>query len=184
VNPQIKAAILMHELLETHQLKYAVIGGIALQFWGEPRFTRDVDITVEGRMELPELVKLFTETYKSRVPDPLKFAQATRMILLQVEEVNVDIALAFPGYEEDLFRNAPIFEVEQGKELKICSAEDLIIHKAIAGRPQDLSDIKSIIYRQSDDLDIKYIRSWLGEFADALSDPTILDRFDTAWGDR
>lgn len=124
-------------------MDYAVIGGIALQFWGEPRFTRDVDITVEGRVELPELVKLFTDTYKSRVPDPLKFAQATRMILLQVEEVDVDIALAFSGYEDNLFGNARIIEVEQGMELKMCSAEDLIIHKAVAGRPQDLSDIKS-----------------------------------------
>jgi len=32
--------------LEKHNLRYAVIGGIALQLWGKPRFTYDVDIKV------------------------------------------------------------------------------------------------------------------------------------------
>jgi len=185
VNPQIMAALIMHDFFfEAHKVEYAVIGGIALQFWGEPRFTRDVDITVENRMGLPELLKVTTEAFGSRVPDPLKFAEATRMILLQIEKVDVDIALAFPGYEEHLFRNVTAFEVEQGRELRICSAEDLIIHKAVAGRPQDLADIKSIVYRQGDNLEVKYIRRWLREFADALSDRTIPDRFNRAWQSR
>jgi hypothetical protein len=28
------------------------------------------------------------------------------------------------------------------KSIRICSAEDLIIHKAVAGRPQDVADIQ------------------------------------------
>ena len=100
------------------------------------------------------------------------------MLLLKVGEVDVDVAVALRGYEDALFQRAQSYEVEPGKHLNICSAEDLIIHKALAGRPQDITDIEGVIDRQRDSLDIQYIRSWLAEFSNALADTEILDRFE------
>jgi hypothetical protein len=62
--------------------------------------------------------------------------------------VEVDISLALPGYEDELFRRAVDFEVEPGKSIRLCSAEDLVIHKAVAGRPQDVMDIEGVVLRQ------------------------------------
>jgi hypothetical protein len=103
------------------------------------------------------------------------------MILLNVGNVDVDVAIALRSYEEFLFKRSKSYEVEPSRELIICSAEDLIIHKALAGRPQDLADIQSIIYRQGDNLEVRYIRSWLTDFSNALADDSILDRFEQAW---
>ncbi|MEP9411414.1 MAG: nucleotidyl transferase AbiEii/AbiGii toxin family protein [Candidatus Brocadia sp.] len=36
----------IHEFLTREGIPYVLIGGIALQWWGEPRFTRDVDIAI------------------------------------------------------------------------------------------------------------------------------------------
>jgi hypothetical protein len=185
MNRQIRAALAMHNFLsENLKLNYAVIGGIALQFWGEPRFTHDLDITVEDRLDLKKLVKATTDAFGSRVSDPYRFAKDTRMLLLKVEDVDVDIALALRGYEESLFDRSQPYEVDPGKHIYICSAEDLIIHKALAGRPQDLADIEGVIYRQGDALDVRYIRSWLREFSSALGDPEILERFEHAFASR
>ena len=182
MNPQIQTALIMHDFfVEDLKLEYAIIGGIALQFWGEPRFTHEIEITVQDRLDIDDLVKVTTEAFGSRVSDPYQFAKATRMILLNVESVDVDVAIALRSYEEFLFKRSKSYEVEPGRELIICSAEDLIIHKALAGRPQDLADIQSIIYRQGDNLEVRYIRSWLTDFSNALADDSILDRFEQAW---
>jgi hypothetical protein len=182
MNPQIKAALAVHEFFcERLKLNYAVIGGIALQFWGEPRFTHDLDVTVQDKLDLPELVRLTTEAFGSRVPDPNRFARETRMLLLRVADVDVDVAVALRGYEDSLFARVRSIEVEPGKRLNICSAEDLIIHKALAGRPQDLADVQSIVQRQGKKLDVRYMRRWLGEFSRTLSDPAILERFRQIW---
>jgi hypothetical protein len=180
MNAQIKAALAMHDFFEGLGLKCAVIGGIALQFWGEPRFTHDLDITVQDPTDPVELVERATDAFGSRVANPQAFAQDTRMLLLQVEEVAVAIALALQGYEDALFARAQSYEVEPGKHLFICSAEDLIIHKALAGRPQDQADIQGVVVRQGDDLDVRYIRSWLRRFSETLADPEILGRFERA----
>jgi hypothetical protein len=63
----------------------------------------------------------------------------------------------------------------------LCSAEDLIIHKAVAGRPQDIRDIEGIVYRQRDKLEVTYIRQWLREFAEILYKPEIIEIFEQPW---
>jgi hypothetical protein len=182
MNPQIEAALTVHEFFfEQLKLNYAIIGGIALQFWGEPRFTHDLDVTVQDRLDLPELVRLTTDAFGSRVPDPQAFARKTRMLLVRVAEVDVDIAVALRGYEDSLFAKIRSIEVEPGRRLNICSAEDLIIHKALAGRPQDLADVQSVIQRQGKKLDVRYIRRWLGQFSRGLDDPLIAERFRQLW---
>lgn len=185
MNPQIEAALALHEFFsERLKLKYAVIGGIALQFWGEPRFTHDLDVTVQDKLDLAELVTLATRTFPSRVADPHAFARDTRMLLLTVADVDVDIAVALRGYEDSLFARARSIELEPGKRISICSAEDLIIHKALSGRPQDLADVQSIIQRQGSKLDVRYVRRWLREFSRGLDDPVILERFRQIWAKR
>jgi len=186
VNPQLEAVWELHKFLRAHNLDYAVIGGIAIQKWGEPRFTRDVGISVAASLgDSADLVRLITERFPSRTKDPVGFARTTRMVLIKAGKgVDVDISLAFPGYEDELFRRAVDYEIEPGKAIRLCSAEDLIIHKAVAGRPQDLSDIRGVVYRQGEQLDLAYTRRWLKAFAEALSDPEILERFETMLRER
>jgi hypothetical protein len=73
------------------------------------------------------------------------------------------------------------YELEPGKRVRLCSAEDLIVHKAVVGRPRDCQDIEGIVYRQGDLLDIEYIRLWLKEFVAALKDPELMERFEQPW---
>ncbi len=52
-------------------------------------------------------------------------------------------ASTLPGYEEEALTH----EVGAGRSVRLCSAEDLIIHKALAGPPQDVLDIEGIVAR-------------------------------------
>lgn len=187
MNPRLEAAWEIHQFLAEHGLKYAIVGGIAVQKWGEPRFTRDVDLSVASPLITgsAELVRLITSRFPSRSADPVAFARSTRMVLITASNrVEVDISLALPGYEDHLFARAVDYEIEPGKVIRLCSAEDLIIHKAVAGRPQDLSDIQGVVYRQGETLDVAYIRQWLKEFADVLAKPDVGERFESAWRNR
>ena len=107
------------------------------------------------------------------------------MILIKASNgVDVDISLALPGYEDELFRRAVAVEIEPAQAIRLCSAEDLIIHKAVAGRPQDIADIEGVVLRQGNRLDLAYLRQWLGEFSAALAAPEIAQRFENAWQNR
>ena len=187
MNPRFEAAWELHIFLTEHHIAYAIIGGVAAQHWGEQRFTQDVDMTIATSPadDIEQVVTLLTHRFRSRVSNPVEFARLRRMILLTAgNNVDVDVSLALPGYEDDLLARAVDFVPEIGKAIRLCTAEDLIIHKTVAGRPQDLSDIQSMVFRQAEKLDLTYIREWLRQFAAIMEQPELPERFESAWRKR
>ena len=98
--------------------------------WGEPRFTRGVDLTLlcpfgcEDEVSAP----LLDSGYAGRISDPREFARRNRVLLLQSPDgVPIDIALAALPFEEGLVRRSSPFEFEATAVLRTCSAEDLIV---------------------------------------------------------
>lgn len=183
MNTREEATWEVHTFFSELGVPYAIIGGMAVQRWGEPRFTQDVDVTVAAPPDdLEGFVRAIVARFTSRVEDAVTFARRTRVVLVRASNsCGVDISLALPGYEDEVMRRAVDYELEPGKVVRMCSAEDLIIHKAVAGRPRDVRDIEGIVYRQRDALDVAYIRLWLSEFADVLENPELLERFETPW---
>ena len=73
-------AVRLCEFLETCKYTYFVIGGIAVQRWGEPRQTVDVDVTVIVEFGDEERVaKHVLQSYEARVDEPLRFAVENRV---------------------------------------------------------------------------------------------------------
>lgn len=177
------AAWEVHQILTELDIPYAIIGGLAVQNWGEARFTRDIDLTIVVPVETQEAILQALSNYlQPRLPDALEFARANRIYLAQTRDgIPVDISLGLPGYEDEMVARAVDYVIKPGKTIRMCSAEDLIIHKLVAGRPQDIRDIEGVIVRQASTLDLPYIRRWLNLFAEWLESDDVIDRFEKAW---
>lgn len=172
-----------HQFFEGQQLRYAIIGGFAVQYWGEPRFTQDIALTVAAPLEDPEsFVALVLKRFVPRSEDALSFALRNSVILVSSSNgYPLDISLGLPGYEDEVMTRVVENEIAPGKAVRICSAEDLIIHKAVAGRAQDIRDIEGVVYRQGKRLDADYIRRWLDEFSAFVDNPDLVDLFEVPW---
>ncbi len=185
MNLQFETAWRLHQFLSERGIPYVIIGGFAVQRWGQPRFTRDVDLTIlltAGQEEL--VLREILGWFPGRVDDALQFALIHRVLPVRVPGGSeADITLGLPGYEEGVIARAVEYDLADGRAVRLCSAEDLIIHKAVAARPQDLMDIEGIVARQRDRLDLAYLRRWLGECSGLLNDPEIAQRFERVWED-
>ncbi len=85
----LKAAAEVARFLDAQGVPYAVIGGLALQHWGEPRFTRDVDLTVVvPGDDVPAFVSKVLATFSPRVADAARAAsrKAQRILRSQHKE--------------------------------------------------------------------------------------------------
>lgn len=183
MNLQYESAWQLHQFFSARQIPYAVIGGIAVQRWGRPRFTIDVDITVLCEIgQEKELATMLLKSFKARIPNALQFSMKHRVLLLSLSEgCDVDISFGLPGFESMVTSRVVDFDLGDGRKIKICSPEDLIIYKAVASRTQDIMDIDGIIKRQGQRLNIRYIRRWLKEFALLLENPDIHQQFEKLW---
>ena len=147
--------------------------------WGEPRLTRDVDITLfTGFGAEEQIARALLELFEPRIPDALGFAMVNRVLLLQGSSgVPIDIALAGFPFEEEIIDRASTFEYLPGMTLRTASAEDLIVLKAFANRRHDWSDIAGIVARQRS-LDWNVIHALLSPLAELKGEPGILLELD------
>ena len=98
------------------------------------------------------------------------------IVAVDIEGVIVDFLLTVLGYEEQIIEHA-IQRNLGGWSVWICSAEDLIIQKAVAGRGKDWLDVEALLIEQYGKLDYAYIEDWLQQFADALENPELLKQY-------
>lgn len=166
----------LQAFFEKENWKFCFIGGIALQRWGEPRVTVDVDVTLlTGFGKEGEFIRSLLAAYPSRIPGAAAFAEENRVLLLKsAGGVALDIALAALPFEEEACRRATSFEFLPGLSLLTCSAEDLIIMKAFANRPKDWSDLGSVLAKQQGKVDKAYILERLTPLAEIKAAPEIL----------
>lgn len=163
------------DFLESHDYRYAVIGGIANQWWGRPRFTYDVDIKVTvPNTEYSTVQNAIHTTFPERAP--LEIPENPLIVNVKVGEITVDFLLAIPGYDENIVTRAVYCKLDD-LEVWICSPEDLIIQKAVAGRARDWEDIEGILIEQRGRLDLLYIEEWLKQFVEVLEKPEILSQY-------
>jgi len=101
MNPLFEAAWEIHQFLTKENIHYVIIGGFALQNWGDLRITRDIELTISTQFNIdaPILVDIITSHFPSRIPNPIDFAHNTRMILIKASNgVHIDISVAFARY--------------------------------------------------------------------------------------
>ena len=152
-------------------IPYMVIGGQAVLVYGEPRLTRDVDLTLGiGPDELGRVLEVCREAGLAvLVEDPDGFARETMVLPAQEPEsgIRVDFIFSITGYERQAIeRSRPV--ALGGAEVRFASLEDLVIHKLVAGRPRDIEDARLILARNPG-YDRQYIEHWLGEFSRVLA---------------
>lgn len=157
-------------LLDAAGIPYMVIGGQAVQLYGEPRLTRDIDLTLGIGVEGLDRVEAVCRDAGLRVlaPDPAEFARDT-MVLPAVEDrtgIRVDFVFSFSEYERQAIGRSREVRLG-GSGVRFAALEDLVIHKLVAGRPQDVEDVRSILLKNPA-FDREYLERWLAEFDRAL----------------
>jgi hypothetical protein len=176
----IRAASRLQGLCQSEGWRFCFIGGLALQRWGEPRETVDVDLTLlTGFGGEEPFIQTLLGQFEGRVEDAAEFARVNRVLLLRADSgVGIDIALGGLPFEEAVVSRATGFLFPGNVSLETCSAEDLIVLKAFASRGQDWVDIEGVIVRQTGKLDWAYIDEQLGPLAELKEAPDILSELE------
>ena len=156
--------------LDKSKIPYMVIGGQAVLVYGEPRLTKDIDITLgigaEGIDRVKTVIKRLGLKILAKNID--KFVHKT-MVCPAIDKksgIRIDFIFSFTPYEQQAIKRAR--KIKLGKQgINFASLEDLIIHKMIAKRERDIEDVKTIILKNPK-FNKSYILKWLKDFDQTL----------------
>jgi len=166
--------------LEHNHLPYMIIGGQAVLLYGEPRLTRDIDITLGLNVgSLDRLLGIVQDLSLQPLPeDPPEFVKQT-MVLPTLDAstgIRVDFIFSNTPYETGAIQRARKIMILNQK-VHFAAPEDLIIHKIFAGRPRDLEDVRTVLLKNPD-IDTSYIRRWLKAFDESSNQYEFLQCFE------
>lgn len=156
--------------LNEREIPYMIIGGQAVLLYGEPRLTKDIDITLGINPEgLSEILNLSEKLNLSILAEnPEDFVKKTMVLPVEDENtgISIDFIFSFTEYETNAIKRANSVKM-LNTYVKFSSLEDLVIHKIIAGRTRDLEDVETMLLKNPK-YDEKYIKNWLKKFDESL----------------
>jgi len=144
--------------LNEAQVRYLVVGGLAVVAHGHIRFTADLDLVLDLEIDnLRRALAVFRELgYRPRIPVPIEQYADPEMRSAWARDKNLQVFTLcsdeHPATEIDLFVEDPLgfdgayeravrMEVAPGVAAVIVSLDDLLTLKKAAGRSQDLLDV-------------------------------------------
>jgi len=147
------------------------MGGLAVSLRGQPRLTADVDIVIAADLERAlELARNLTRSPFRALFDEVEDVIVTSFLLPlrhRTTNVKVDIAIGMTGFEHEVVARAKTLLVGDCN-IAVASAEDLLIMKVLAGRPQDEQDLQGLVVVQGETLDWDYCLQMAANLGEAI----------------
>jgi predicted nucleotidyltransferase len=133
-------------LLHAHHVEYLLIGGYAVNYYGYPRATADMDIWIAVHPANADRVVATLREFGFDLPDLSAelFLRSWQIIRLGVPPVRIEISTTISGVEFAACYARRAEDTLDGVLVSLISLEDLKRNKKAAGRHQDLADLEHL----------------------------------------
>jgi predicted nucleotidyltransferase len=129
--------------LLAHDVRFVVIGALAVAAHAEPRFSEDLDVFVEASASNARKLRaaLVAFGFGDAVPKVTELAKAGPIWMLGRKPLRIDILTEISGVSWKQAWAGRVAVAIDGMQLPVLGREQLIANKAAAGRPKDLRDL-------------------------------------------
>ena len=142
-NPHYKELL---QLLNQFEVEYLIVGGYAVMKYGEPRYTKDLDVWVrnsaENSIRVVAALKKFGAPLTQDGINAETFAGKQVVYQIGVAPVRVDILTEITAVEFSDAWQKKVAGSFFGVPVNFISRDDLLTNKRALGRDSDLTDLK------------------------------------------
>lgn len=131
----VEAAQKVGQLANQEEIAWALVGGLAMYFYGSPRLTKDVDIIASNHLSLTP-------------QHPLTFGGNNYTLQVGKYAVPIDWIVRNDGYQK-YYRAALQEAIKLPNGLRVVTPEWLVILKLNAGQQKDYDDIVFLLKQEA-----------------------------------
>lgn len=131
-------------LLNSHEVRYLVVGGYALAFHGHPRYTKDIDLWLEitPRNAAAVLAALHDFGFAELELTEQDFLESGNVIQLGYPPSRIDLLTQATGLDFSTCYETRVEVDIEGVQVNFVDLENLKKNKRATGRLQDLADLE------------------------------------------
>jgi len=142
-NPHYKELL---QVLNEFEVDYLIVGGFAVMKYGEPRYTKDLDVWVhnspQNSVRVVEALKKFGAPLEHDGITAETFSAKQVVYQIGVAPVRIDILTEITGVEFSDAWKKRVASTFFGVPVHFISLDDLVTNKQALGRSSDLKDLK------------------------------------------
>ncbi len=132
------------QLLNSHKVRYLLVGGYAVGYYGYPRATADMDIWVATDAENVERVLATLAEFGFAEVEPGLFAEEKQVLRMGVPPLRIELLTGVSGVKfEERYPQREIVNLGE-VEINLISLGHLKTNKAASGRYKDLNDLEHL----------------------------------------
>jgi hypothetical protein len=135
------------KLLNSKAVKYLLVGGYAVGYYGYPRATADIDIWIaispENAHRVAEAIHEFFG-FQVEGASPELFLQENKVARMGVPPFRIEILTSISGVAFDECYADRVTDVLDDVPVTIISLKHLKVNKRASGRPRDLDDLENL----------------------------------------
>lgn len=157
-------------LLHENQIAHLIVGSLSVNYYGEPRSTRDVDLVIKADpSDLAPLLQSTTREFECDRQYLFETVTGTTRLVLTHRATRFKVELfllAEDGFAQCRFERRIPIEFH-GVPTFVASKEDVVVQKlrwlARAGRSKDRDDLTKLLAIAGSDLNMEYVHHWTDE---------------------
>ena len=134
------------QLLNEFQVEYLIVGGFAVMKYGEPRYTKDLDVWVhnspQNSVRVVEALNKFGAPLEHDGITAQTFTEKQVVYQIGIAPVRIDILTEITGVEFADAWTKRVGSTFFGVPVHFISLDDLMANKQALGRSSDLNDLK------------------------------------------
>lgn len=133
-------------LLQSHGVKYLLIGGYAVGYHGYPRATNDMDIWVAIHPDNAERMVTVLREFGFDTPDLSSklFLQDKSIVRMGLAPMRIEITTTISGVSFDECYAERVTDMIDGVEVSLIGLRHLKTNKKASGRHKDLDDLENL----------------------------------------
>lgn len=134
------------KLLNSKRIKYLLIGGYAVGYYGYPRATADMDIWIAIGEENAKKMTEAIRDFGMNTPDLTEsiFLKPGKIIRMGHPPIRIEVLTEISGVDfEDCYARRKETVID-GIKVKMISFKDLLKNKQASGRYKDLNDLENL----------------------------------------
>lgn len=163
--------------LDALDVRYAIVGGLAVSVWAMPRATRDVDLYADLDAAKKPQVKQELEAHGFEVPAMAEELEQFGVFRSRSRSdgIFLDIFSATGPLGQAILDRRRRITLE-GRDVWLISPEDLILLKAFSERERDFDDLVALYRHSGSKLDKPYIDKWATSLDDSIGSDEVTER--------
>lgn len=134
------------QFMDSHQVRYVLVGGFAVNYYGYVRTTQDIDFLIyPSENNAANMMSALTEFGfgESGIPQEY-FSREGTAVHIGVEPNRIDLLTQLQGISNDQIFTGLVDVVIEGILIKMISYDDLIKVKKASSRLKDLADAEEL----------------------------------------